>query len=353
MQWQTSLVLAVVAALLVVRAAPAPAAEGRREISQAGVLASGGFPYVISAPGSYVLTSDLTPPSGVMGIRVDADDVNIDLNGFGIRGNLVCVPGSCTGTGPSVAIGVPAAPLTTGRRCSVRNGSIVGVTQAIDLRDEAFVDAVSVSSTSFHGIVLGPNSLVTRTRVTSVGRSALFLGQGSGYAQNVFARTGQFFAFGSVFGGEPVGENACDDDRCGGARRRFYLTPSDFDGAAADTACDAGFHMASRFELQDPSALRYDFARGFIWSGVHDQGQGPPHTSFGWIRTGGQASTLETVGLGNCNSWQSASAGHYGNVLQLRHEHPTNDPGPAIEHGWRFFLQSCSFALPVWCVEDD
>jgi hypothetical protein len=42
----------------------AAAVDGVNEISQTSILAAGGFPYTISAPGSYVLTSDLAAPLG-------------------------------------------------------------------------------------------------------------------------------------------------------------------------------------------------------------------------------------------------------------------------------------------------
>lgn len=321
------------------------AGDGRREISQAGVLAAGGFPFVISSPGSYVLTSDLAPPANVIGIQIEADDVAIDMNGFAIRGNLVCVPGSCTGSGPSKGIGVPATPLTNGRRCTVRNGTISGINgTAIELRDQAFVDAVVVSNTFFLGISLGPNSLATRNRISAVGRSGLFLGAGSGYAENVITATGQFFAFGSVLGGKPVGPNVCHDGRCPGGRR-FYLTPAPFPGNQALTACDAGFHMASRWELQQVSTLRYDSVRGDGLAAANDQLPGPLTGRPGWIRTGSLATT-NAVGA-NCNAWQSATAGHDGTHATL------SASVPAPEGSFSLGETDCAFSLRVWCIEDD
>jgi len=330
---------------LVVPVAPY-AADGRREISQTSVLATGGFPYVISAPGSYVLTSDLAPPPNVIGIRIDADDVNLDLNGFAIRGNLVCVPGACSGTGPSSGISVPTSPLTNGRRCSVRNGTVAGISgSAIELRDEAFVDAVSVSNTFLHGIVVGPRSLVTRSRVSAVGRSGLLLGPASGYGQNVITMTGQFLPFGSVSGGRPVGANICDDGGCPGARR-FYLTQESVNGAAASTACAAGFHMASRYELLDVSGLRYDTARGQALAAPNDQGHGPPQGLLGWLRTGATPSFSATVGTGNCTAWSGTSG--KGTIAELNSNwdlfHDT---------GWIYSMLDCTNQLRVWCVEDD
>ncbi len=59
------------------------AADGVIEINQATVEANGGFPYVISEPGSYKLTGHLSVLN-TTAIEVRADDVTLDLNGFAI-----------------------------------------------------------------------------------------------------------------------------------------------------------------------------------------------------------------------------------------------------------------------------
>jgi hypothetical protein len=56
--------------------------DGTIEINQAKVMANGGFPYVISASGSYRLSGGLTVPASTDGINVTAAKVAIDLNGF-------------------------------------------------------------------------------------------------------------------------------------------------------------------------------------------------------------------------------------------------------------------------------
>ena len=78
-------------------AAGAQAADGVIEINQADVEAAGGFPYVISQPGSYILTGNLTlGDSDRDGVEIEADHVTLDLNGFVIQG-----AGSGEGTGVS------------------------------------------------------------------------------------------------------------------------------------------------------------------------------------------------------------------------------------------------------------
>jgi hypothetical protein len=91
--------LSALVALTIGFAGRAWADSGIIEINQAKVNAAGGFPYVISASGSYRLTSNLT----VTGTSQDAIDINgalavvsLDLNGFNIAG-----PGSGSGKGIS------------------------------------------------------------------------------------------------------------------------------------------------------------------------------------------------------------------------------------------------------------
>jgi hypothetical protein len=63
--------------------------EGRLEINQTCATASGcfdgdtaGFPVTISTSGSYVVTGELAAAGDVDGIRITADNVTLDMNGF-------------------------------------------------------------------------------------------------------------------------------------------------------------------------------------------------------------------------------------------------------------------------------
>jgi len=324
-------------------AGAALASDGRREISQAGILAAGGYPFVITQPGSYVLTSDLTPAANVIGIRIDTDDVQIDLNGFAIRSSLVCVPGSCTGTGPSQAIAASPTNTATGRRCTVRNGTIKGVNGvAVELRDDALVEGLSVSNTFHNGIVLGPRSLARGNRISAIGRAGLVLGAESGFAENVIADTGQFFTFGSVTGGKQVGRNACDDGRCP-PRRRYYLTLATGPGSTPKTACDPGFHFAQISELTDPSQLEYfQFANA---RPVANGSPGPPHPQFGWVRAGSVLAQYD------CNNWIVGD--NSGEGLFMNWDPFGNSVGGgAFGTGWNLVQGSCVTSLGAWCVED-
>ena len=53
-------------------------------INQSTVMAAGGFPYVISQPGSYKLSGNLVVDAGKNGIEISVSNVFFDLNGFDI-----------------------------------------------------------------------------------------------------------------------------------------------------------------------------------------------------------------------------------------------------------------------------
>ena len=121
-------------AILGVVALPAYAVDGVVLINQSGALAGGitpgdtpGFPVTILLPGSYRLSSNLTvPDANTTAIRIFADDVTIDLNGFSIIGPVTClgIPvTSCSpaGTGNGIDSFQPQS------RISIVNGSIVGM----------------------------------------------------------------------------------------------------------------------------------------------------------------------------------------------------------------------------------
>jgi hypothetical protein len=130
-------------------------------------------------------------------------------------------------------------------------------------------------------------------------------------------------------------------------QRRFYLTKTGFLGDQASTACAAGFHMASLWEIHSMSSLRYDTVLGLSYP---DSGGGPPR-EFGWIRTGGSSHDGSVFGAGvaNCNSWSSAESSHDGTRAG-----PTNEwelTGIVISP-WRTAVAPCDTLTLVWCVED-
>ncbi|MEJ2212432.1 MAG: hypothetical protein P8129_25875 [Anaerolineae bacterium] len=125
------------------------------------------------------------------------------------------------------------------------------------------------------------------------------------------------------------------------ALRQYYLTPSGYDGANATSACAAGYHMASMWEIVEPSSLKYNTDLGRTEG---DSGQGPTAWP-GWVRTGTMASPGAMPGEGNCEGWTENDSGASGTLANLSW-------GSANIHVWNAFTLPCDQVRLVWCVED-
>ena len=129
--------------------------------------------------------------------------------------------------------------------------------------------------------------------------------------------------------------------------RQYYLAKwyTTYNGAQARDACEPGYHMASLWEILDPSALKYDASLGYQ---NDDSGQGPPAGYVGWVRTGWSSDNSSTAGLGNCNNWSSNSNSDYGTYVSL-----PGDWAAVQDIGvWDVDTQTCDTTMLVWCVED-
>jgi hypothetical protein len=142
-------------------------------------------------------------------------------------------------------------------------------------------------------------------------------------------------------------------------RRAFYLTPLTYDGAQALNACAAGYHMASMWEIVDPSNLRYDTTLGFTRS---DSGFGPPSApgDFGWVRTGRIGDDDLAAGGSNCFNWTQSAPSAIGTRVSL-------GGGLSSQHYWDSATEVTRIspwlaeaahcdgtdgATRVWCVQD-
>lgn len=139
--------------------------------------------------------------------------------------------------------------------------------------------------------------------------------------------------------------------RAVGSMRLFYLTQATVTAGNALDACADGYHMASLWEILDPSNLQYDTVLGHT---AADSGEGPPvwggFGDYGWVRTGNvSGDTITTAGLANCTAWTSSSGAHSGTTAAL----PWNwTAGLSQVHVWDVATWPCNVALRVWCVED-
>lgn len=134
--------------------------------------------------------------------------------------------------------------------------------------------------------------------------------------------------------------------------RKFYLTNSSgSDGSQASSACASGFHMASLWEIFDPSNLVYDTSRGLI-GGVFGTEVGPPNFFIGWIREGGASVGSEpntTPGQRDCVGYTSNDSGQHGTVVGLSSDFGSSAGGV---DPWASDSKTCDTKLQVWCVQN-
>ena len=128
--------------------------------------------------------------------------------------------------------------------------------------------------------------------------------------------------------------------------RNFYLTRTKHTGAQALTACAAGYHMASLWEIHEPAILRYDTDLGLT---ADDSGFGPPTGPRGWIRTGVDSNGANVPGPGNCKAWTSADSSDPGTTVSF----PISWGSTAERISPLISLAvSCAAIEFVWCVQD-
>jgi hypothetical protein len=128
-------------------------------------------------------------------------------------------------------------------------------------------------------------------------------------------------------------------------RRSFYLTQTTHTGSQALTACAEGYHMASLWEILDPSNLHYNSELGYTTT---DSGSGPPVEN-GYARTGRFALNQGGNGAVNCDAWTSNSG--QGSLFRLAFIESTLDEVSPISP-WIVLQATCSTPIRVWCMQD-
>jgi hypothetical protein len=207
-------------------ASGARAVDGVLEINDASIVAAGGYPGAITAPGSYVLTGNLTPPPGINGLNVLAPDVTLDLNGFEIVGGgggatgisnlgppgLTVRNGSVTGFGTGISAGATSkifhvhAGFNTGTGISGSGCLIVESTSAGNATgiqaDRCKLEDNVVGGNSGIGIVGMSNVIVHNNVIGNGGGGILTLG-GSTIQENVIQSNTVFGISDGIFGPPP------------------------------------------------------------------------------------------------------------------------------------------------------
>jgi hypothetical protein len=131
--------------------------------------------------------------------------------------------------------------------------------------------------------------------------------------------------------------------------RQFYLGGPGYFGGVAKTACASGYHMASLWEIADPSNLKYNTNLGVQQT---DSGEGPPADESyfrGWVRTGYASNGSTTVGHANCFNWDTSNPSWYGTTAALPSLWTSSQQDIGI---WDLGYAECGTILFVWCIED-
>lgn len=142
-----------------------------------------------------------------------------------------------------------------------------------------------------------------------------------------------------------AGEHTHTVDQLVGTVKNFYLTALTYMGTQALTACDSGFHMASKWELQDLSRLTYAKDESGALGDDHDLGSGgqPVTDVGGWIRTGYKSPGGSNAGQANCDIWSNTAA--QGTMAYI--------DGLKFPLEWSQSTAGCvSTVIRVWCIED-
>jgi hypothetical protein len=171
-------------------AIPALAVDGVTLINQSTVLATGGFPYKIAQSGSYRLAGNLVAPSGQQAILIAANNVVLDLNGFGVACTFgaAVVPTFCVGDG-GLGSGVTDV--------SIRNG-VVAMTQTSGAT--GFFAELNTAA-GFHSssnLIIEGLHIVTTNLGTGAAPLGLDFGANSIIRHNIISANG--FSSGSIEG---------------------------------------------------------------------------------------------------------------------------------------------------------
>jgi hypothetical protein len=155
---------------------------------------------------------------------------------------------------------------------------------------------------------------------------------------------------GAAAGGEPAAAPRSTSRTAQGfvTLRSFYLTDGNYSADEALGVCAEGYHMASLWEILNVSNLAYAYDQPDAHT-KSDSGEGPPSNWYGWARTGGASSGVDTAGIGNCRAWTSTDASEDGSIARLHDDWTT---ASSVVGPWDTDTFGCSGFAPVWCIED-
>ena len=231
--WKT-ITIVVVSCLL--QAGIAWGQAGQGEINQALIDGTGGFPFVIDTPGSYILTSNIFKPASVGNvdaIRIESSNVSLNLRGFTVSSEVLCARDaftcvvSCSGGAPGVGInetggntnvtifggtvsGFFTGVNTTGTNVEVRGmtvfnnafngvfslgfGTIVRAVTSVRngdsgvaISNDGFVLDSTIANNDAAGIVANPNVTISRNLIDGNRGNGISTAPGTVYSQNTIS----------------------------------------------------------------------------------------------------------------------------------------------------------------------
>jgi len=150
----------------------------------------------------------------------------------------------------------------------------------------------------------------------------------------------------------PLGGSA---QECCDARKQYYLSSRLSNGAEAKAACERGFHMASLWEIHDPSNLKH--ATNVPSVKTNDMGSGPPAGTWGWVRTGwattqGSLEGSSVPGQAHCFLWTRNSDDYKGTRVRLANDWRKDNFRMSRISPWDADAKDCDTRQYVWCVQD-
>lgn len=155
--------------LIVVAALCTQQLIAQTQINQSGISS---FPYTISQPGSYILTSNITvSATGTTAISISANNVVLNLNGFSVTGPMTCNGSSCSTSNDSVGIAGWATNDT------IENGSVSGFYYGVESDAGSVHDLMLTNcewcifanyATVYHNTVIGGNEYGMLVQLSTV-----------------------------------------------------------------------------------------------------------------------------------------------------------------------------------------
>jgi hypothetical protein len=132
-----------------------------------------GFPVTLSVSGSYRLAGNLSVSAGSTGVQINADNVNLDLNGFSIVGPNTCNGDSRTQTTTCTDIFTFDGVFSEKGQITIRNGTIRGMRFGIFLtRGPALIEEIHATGNTSTGIMI-ETGVVRRNTVSNNGGSGI------------------------------------------------------------------------------------------------------------------------------------------------------------------------------------